>query len=132
MNSGEGEHVNVQASQISHGVQNADRQRRRQRVSRFHFIQKHHWRTKVVHTRLDISYSVGVNRFMERPNMLHYNNVKRLLWYIKGTLNYGVVYHQGTYNYLLRGYSDSDHAGSVDDRKSMISMVFYLNENLIT
>lgn len=33
---------------------------------------------------------------------------------------------------MLSGYSDSDHAGCMDDRKSTTGMVFYLNENLIT
>jgi hypothetical protein len=32
----------------------------------------------------------------------------------------------------LRGYSDSDHAGDVDDRKSTTGAVFYLGPNLIT
>lgn len=50
--------------------------------------------------------------------MLHYNAIKRVLRYIKGTLDYGLVYRRGTGNYILSGYSDSDHAGSVDDRKS--------------
>lgn len=64
--------------------------------------------------------------------MLHYTAVKRVLRYIKGTLDYGLVYNEGSGNYLLSGYSDSDHAGSMDDRKSTTGMAFYLNENLIT
>lgn len=63
--------------------------------------------------------------------MLHYNAVKRVLRYVKGTPDYGIVYSQGAGNYLLSGYSDSDHAGSVDDKKSTSGIVFYLNENLI-
>lgn len=85
-----------------------------------------------VHTRPDIAYFVGVlSRYMERPTMLHYIAVKRILRYIKGTVDYGLIYMQGTGNYLLSGYSDSDHAGSVDDRKSTTGIAFYLNENLI-
>lgn len=87
----------------------------------------------LVHTRPDISYSVGVlSRYMESPTRLHPNAVKKVLRYIKGTLDYGLVYNVGSGNYLLSGYSDSDHAGCVDDRKSTTSMAFYLNENLIT
>lgn len=87
----------------------------------------------LVHTRPDITYSVGVlSRYMEKPTMLHYKAVKRILRYVKGTLDYGIVYSQGTGNYLLSGYSDSDHAGSVDDRKSKSGIGFYLNENLVT
>lgn len=87
----------------------------------------------LVHTRPDIAYSVGVlSRYMEKPMMLHYNALKRVLRYVKGTPDYGIVYSRGTGSYLLNGYSDSDHAGSIDDRKSTSSIVFYLNENLVT
>ena len=87
----------------------------------------------LVHTRPDIAYSVGVvSRYMERPTTLHMNAVKRILRYVKGTVNYGLIYEQGTGNYLLSGYSDSDLAGCVEDRKSTGGMVFYLNDSLIT
>ena len=92
----------------------------------------------LVYTRPDIAYSVGVlSRYMDKPTMLYYNCVKKVLCYIKGRLEFGLVYLQGTGNYLLSGYSDSDHAdsdhvGSVDDRKSTTGMAFYLNENSIT
>lgn len=84
-------------------------------------------------TRPDIAYSVGVvSRFMERPTELHLAAVKRILRYVNGTLDFGLVYTKGEGNYLLTGYSDSDLAGNVDDRKSTGGMAFYLNENLIT
>lgn len=87
----------------------------------------------LVHTRLDIAYSVGVlSRYIEKPTMLHYNALKRVLRYVKGTPDYGIVYSRGTRNYLLNGYSDFDHAGSIDDKKSPSGIVFYLNENLVT
>ena len=35
-------------------------------------------------------------------------------------------------NYIISGFSDSDWAGSSDDRKSTGGMAFYLDENLIT
>ncbi|XP_074322920.1 secreted RxLR effector protein 161-like [Apium graveolens] len=87
----------------------------------------------LVHTRPDIAFSVGlVSRYMERPTTLHMNTVKRILRYIKGTVDYGLVYAKGTGNYLLSGYSDSDLAGNIKDRKSTSGVVFYLNESLIT
>ena len=87
----------------------------------------------LVHTRPDIAYAVGVvSRFMERPTVLHQNAVKRILRYVQGTLDYGLVYHKGRGNYLLSGFSDSDLAGNVDDRKSTGGMAFYLDESLIT
>lgn len=69
---------------------------------------------------------------MEHPTTLHMNAVKRILRYVKGTIEYGLVYVKWTGNYLLSGYSDSDLAGNVKDRKSTSGVVFYLNESLIT
>ncbi|XP_074377259.1 secreted RxLR effector protein 161-like [Apium graveolens] len=87
----------------------------------------------LVHTRPDIAYAVGiVSRYTEQPTVLHQAAVKRILHYIKGTTNYGLIYMKGTGNHLLKGYSDSDLAGSTEDMRSTGAMVFYLNDNLIT
>lgn len=87
----------------------------------------------LVHTRPDIAYSVGiVSRFMERPTLLHQAAAKRILRYVKGTLDFGLTYTQDSDNEVLIGYSDSDLAGNVEDRKSTGGMVFYLNKSLIT
>lgn len=87
----------------------------------------------MVHTRPDISYVVGiVSRFMERPTVTHQGVVKRILRYVKGTLDFGIVYRRGTGDYLLAGYSDSDHAGSLDDRRSTGGVSFYLNDSQVT
>lgn len=86
-----------------------------------------------MHTRPNIAYAVGiVSRYMERPTTLHYGAVKRILRYIKGTLEYGLVYTKGAGNYLLFAYSDSDLTGNIEDRRSTGGMVFYLDESLIT
>ena len=87
----------------------------------------------LVHTRPDIAYAVGmVSRYMERPTTMHMNAVKRILRYIKGTLQFGLTYTQKSGNNVLTGFSDSDLAGNVDDRKSTGGVVFYLNESLVT
>ncbi|XP_074356716.1 secreted RxLR effector protein 161-like [Apium graveolens] len=87
----------------------------------------------LVHTRPDIAYDVGiVSRYMERPTTLHQTTVKRILRYIKGTLDLGLIYSRGAGNYILSGFSDSDLAGNVEDRRSTGRMAFYLDESLIT
>ncbi|XP_074377089.1 secreted RxLR effector protein 161-like [Apium graveolens] len=87
----------------------------------------------LVHTRPDIAFVVGViSRHMERPTIIHLNAAKRILRYIQGTLNLGLVYTKDGGNNVLTGYSDSDLAGNLDDRRSTGAMVFYLNECLVT
>lgn len=87
----------------------------------------------LVHTRPDIAYSVGiVSRFMEAPTVMHLNAAKRILRYVKGTIDFGLVYSREAGNNILTGYSDSDLGGFIDDRRSTGAMVFYLNESLVT
>ncbi|XP_074337597.1 secreted RxLR effector protein 161-like [Apium graveolens] len=87
----------------------------------------------LVHTCPDMAYDVGiVSRLMEKPTVLHMNAIKRILRYVKGTINYGLVYSRDIRNNMLTGYSNSDFGGQTDDRKSTRGMVFYLNDNLIT
>jgi len=60
----------------------------------------------LLHTRPDMSYSVGVaSRFMEKPTVKHFNAVKQILRYLKGTLNLGLVYTQEKKPEVLVGYT---------------------------
>ena len=64
--------------------------------------------------------------------MLHLATVKQIHRYVRGTLNYGCSYGRGEAEKpSLFGFSDSDHAGDVDDRKSTTGMVFLLDKNPI-
>jgi hypothetical protein len=82
----------------------------------------------LIHTRSDITYSVGiVSRFMENPTTEHLAAVKHILRYVKGTHNLGIKYNMsGSGNFQLIGFSDSDLAGDIDDRKSTTGVLFYL------
>ena len=87
----------------------------------------------LVNTRPDIAFAVGiVSRFMEDPRARHWAAVKQILRYLAGTVNYGCVYKLGTTETKLLGYSDSDLAGDVDDRKSTSGSVFLLGNSLVT
>jgi hypothetical protein len=47
----------------------------------------------LVHTKPDLAYSVGiVSRFMENPTTKHMSAVKKILRYVKGTINLGCTY----------------------------------------
>ena len=83
-------------------------------------------------TRPDISFSIGVlARFMQQPREMHWRYVKRLLKYIKTTRNYCLIYRK-TNNFNLTGYTDSDYAGDIEERKSTSGHVYKVGECLIS
>nr|GFC84945.1 hypothetical protein [Tanacetum cinerariifolium] len=75
---------------------------------------------------------VNPTLFMEKPTVNHMQAVKRILRYIKGTVDYGLVYTKYRKGDVITGYSDSNHARDVEDRRTTGGMVFYLKENLVT
>jgi hypothetical protein len=86
----------------------------------------------LVHTRPDITFDVGyMSCFMEAPTTEHLAAVKHLLRYIADTLSLGCRYKCGG-NGELVGFSDSDMAGDVDDRKSTSGTLFSLGGCPIT
>ncbi|XP_044346971.1 secreted RxLR effector protein 161-like [Triticum aestivum] len=75
-----------------------------------------------------------VSRFMEAPTMEHWAAVENILRYIKGTTNFGCVYLRKKKKEMveLLGYSDSDMAGDVDDRKSTSGVAYFLVESIVS
>lgn len=87
----------------------------------------------LVHTRPDIAFAVGmVSRYIENPTLMHLNSVKRILRYVKGMLGLGLIYSKWSGNNVLTGFSDSNLAGHIEDRRSTGGMTLYLNESLVT
>ncbi|CAL9020204.1 unnamed protein product [Prunus brigantina] len=75
-------------------------------------------------TRPDIMYASSLlARFMHCPTNRHYGTAKRVLRYVKGTLDYGLEYVKGRKSVLI-GYCDSDWGGSVGDSKSTSGYAF--------
>ena len=62
---------------------------------------------------------------METPKTSHYQVGKRILSYIVGTINFGIMYSTKNYGSQV-GYTDIDFAESIDDRKSTSSYAFHL------
>ena len=85
-----------------------------------------------VGTRPDISYAVGVvSRYLERPNQVHVNAVKRIFKYIKGTANMGIVYKNKD-NFDFVGYSDADYAADNETRRSTSGYAFHLGSGVVS
>ena len=87
----------------------------------------------LTHTRPDLLFSVGIlSRYMENPSQEHYNGVKRVLRYVKGTEDYGLLYKQGESNAELVGYSDSDFGGDYNDQKSTSGHIFFFGGKAVS
>lgn len=83
-------------------------------------------------TRPDIVYAVEIlSRFMEKPYQSHLQAAKRILRYLSGTRNHGILYSHID-NFNLFGYTDSDWAGDIETRKSTSGYVFYLGDGVIS
>jgi hypothetical protein len=79
-----------------------------------------------VSTRPDIAKAVSsVSKYLENPGQKHWNSVKRILKYLKGTralkLHLG-----GTSEIELKVWSDADWAGDLDKRRSTTGYVVFL------
>ena len=86
----------------------------------------------LTHTRPDITQAVSMlSRFMHSPSVLHYAVVKRVLWYLKGSLKLGLKYDKDS-KFTLTGFTDSDWAGSTDDRRSTSAYIFCLGKGTIS
>ncbi|XP_068644967.1 uncharacterized mitochondrial protein AtMg00810-like [Aristolochia californica] len=83
-------------------------------------------------TRPDISYAVGVmSRYMQDPKKPHLEAVRRILRYVKSTIDYGLVYKKGE-DCKLVGYCDADYTGDHNTRRSTTGYVFKLGSGTIS
>jgi hypothetical protein len=70
-------------------------------------------------TRPDIAYAAGVlARFNSNPGLAHWQAVKHILRYLKGTVHHKLVYSPSDSSEPFITYSDSDHGGNPDNGKS--------------
>ena len=82
-------------------------------------------------TRPDICFAVAhVARYNSAPNKTHWQAVKRIFRYLKGTSNYGLFY--GKSSSPCTGYSDADFAGDLHDRKSTSGYCFVYGNAVIS
>lgn len=72
-----------------------------------------------------------VSRFMNNSSTLHFGAAKRILRYLQGTKKIGIRYRIEEIDELI-GYTDSDWAGSTDDRKSTSAYIICLGTKIIS
>jgi hypothetical protein len=86
----------------------------------------------LVNTQPDICFAVNtLSQFQVEPRQEHWIAAKHVLRYIRGTINYGLRYTASN-DIQLHGFTDSDWAGSVEDRKSTSGMSFSLGSAMIS
>jgi hypothetical protein len=85
----------------------------------------------VIWTRPDLSFALGcLSQHLESPGEEHYVALERLTRYICGTLDYGLTLG-GAKQLRLQGYTDSDWASDVSDRKSYSGYLAKLGDGTI-
>lgn len=95
-------------------------------------------------SRPDIAFAVNrVCQFMHAPTENHWSAVKRILRYLKGTINMGLWFRHNTgyrlnayfdshWPFAVQAFSDSDWAGCPVTRRSTGGFAIYLGSNLIS
>ena len=72
-----------------------------------------------------------ISRFMESPKDSHWQAGKRIMRYVSGTKDFGIMYSTSE-NFKLIGYTNSDNGGSTDDRKSTYGYTFHFGTGVVS
>jgi hypothetical protein len=77
-------------------------------------------------TRPDIALALSeLSRYANNPGLKHWEGLKRVLRYLKGTANYGITYSPSGRG--LFGYVDANHARCPDTRRSRYGGILMMN-----
>ncbi|KAL0298537.1 UNVERIFIED_CONTAM: Retrovirus-related Pol polyprotein from transposon TNT 1-94 [Sesamum radiatum] len=107
-------------------------------ISQSHYIEKLEY-SKVIgclmyamtSTRPDIAYAMGkLSRFTSNPSTHHWEAIRRVLQYLKKTMDYGLSY--SGFPSILEGYSDASWITNVEDHSSTSGWVFLLGGGAIS
>lgn len=80
----------------------------------------------------NLSYVVNhVCQFLQSPTTDHFQALKRILWYFKGTLSYSLTYKQSSVLPLV-AYSDEDWARCLGTRHSTCGYSIFLGGNIVS
>jgi hypothetical protein len=86
----------------------------------------------MVCTRPDLAHAVSTvskymaSKYMANPGKQHWNAVKWIFRYLKGTTDYGITFVRQKSDLSVVGYVDADYAGDLDDKRSTTGYVFTL------
>ena len=81
----------------------------------------------MVCSRSDLVYVVSVvSRFMADPGKQHWEVLKWVLRYLKGSQNIGLMYSKASLSTKVESFVDLDYAGSLDTRKPLTGYVLMI------
>lgn len=102
-----------------------------EKENKLYNIQKPNWNLRyLTFIHLDILFGLGlVSSFIEISIITHLKSLKRILWYIKGTVDFSLFYSYSN-NFDLISYSDNDCVVDINDRKSIISCLLNWRHNI--
>ncbi|XP_016192527.1 uncharacterized protein LOC107633405 [Arachis ipaensis] len=73
-------------------------------------------------TTSDISFVVSkVSQFMHKPLLAHWKALKRVLRYLRGIKQQGLLFHKNT-EFRLYGFADADWASNLEDCRKQITV----------
>ncbi|XP_034684182.1 uncharacterized mitochondrial protein AtMg00810-like [Vitis riparia] len=83
-------------------------------------------------TRPDIAFVVNkACQFMQQPTTAYWLLVKRILRYLRGTMQDGLLLSPSS-NLTIEGFTDADWGAHLDDRHSSSGYLIYLRGNLVS
>ncbi|KAL5549333.1 hypothetical protein UlMin_004564 [Ulmus minor] len=83
-------------------------------------------------TRPDVSFVVNrLSQYMHKPSTAHWAAVKRVLRYLKGTMDHGLLLRSHS-SLALHAFADADYAGNKDNYSSTSAYVIFLGPNLVS
>jgi hypothetical protein len=68
---------------------------------------------------------------MENPKESHWKEGNKILRYVNGKKDFGILYSTLEYFRLIR-YTDSDCGGNIDDRKSTTRYTFHFGTGIVS
>lgn len=84
-------------------------------------------------TRPDICYVINMlSKYNNNPDMRHWTALKRVMRYLKGTLDYKLSYKKNLEETMTHGYCDADWASAEDDRRSCTGYTFLFQGGTIS
>ena len=81
-------------------------------------------------SRPDMAYAVcRLSRYTHNPSNDHWGALARLMKYLRGTTNYGILY--SGFPVVLEGYSDANWISDSDEIKSTTGYIFNLGGGVV-